>query len=87
MCVSLSLYIYIYIYMYIYITFGWHYLSKAACLIRPHLFSTALLVLLIRLIEFAALFAALEETRVREVVFDKWFPLNFDISISLNKAK
>ena len=23
---------------------GWHYLSNAACLIRPHLFSTALLV-------------------------------------------
>ena len=24
--------------------FGWHYLSKATCLMRPHLFSTALLV-------------------------------------------
>ena len=26
------------------ICFGWHHLSKATCLIRPHLLSTALLV-------------------------------------------
>ena len=40
---------------------GWHYLSNATCLMRPHLFSTALLVLIRLIIEFAAFFATFEE--------------------------
>ena len=45
----------------------WRYLSNATCLIQPHLLSTALLVL-VRLIEFAASFTTFEEeTCVRQV--------------------
>ena len=51
MCIYIYIYIYIYVYvctrMYMYmiiIILLWHYLSNATCLIRPHLFSAALLV-------------------------------------------
>ena len=57
-------------------TLGWHYLSHATCLVRPHLFLfRASACLIIRLIEFAALFVTFEEDIVRQVAFDKWLPL------------
>ena len=46
-------------------------MSTAPCLIRPHLFSTAPLYGLPRL----------GNTRVRQVVLDKWFPLNIHTGV------
>ena len=52
--ISLSIYVYIYIYVHaglkqtmcllVEAPFGWHSLSNASCLTRPHVFSTTLLV-------------------------------------------
>ena len=43
--------------------FGRPYLSNATCLIRLHLFSTALITYLIRQAQFAALFKSAENMR------------------------
>ena len=55
-------------------SFGWHYLSNATCLIRRHLFCV------FRsakdhhnLLHDSQLF---KKTCVRQVVLDRWFPLN-----------
>ena len=48
---------------------GWHYLSKATCLIRPHVFYG--ITCLIRLIEFAALFTTFEENRCKTRIGSK----------------
>ena len=55
--------------------FGWqHYLSNATCLIRPHLFSAALLVSY-GWLNLPHALPLLKKTCVRQVVSDKWFPL------------
>ena len=73
--------LYIYIYIYLYVLFrwnlklqwiGWHRLSNATCLIRPHLCFS--------LCQGSPLFEmylpCLKQTCVRQVVLDKWFPLS-----------
>ena len=75
-CIHLSLYIYIYIYIDRWgkkALAGWQYLSNATCLIRPHSFSTALLVQYgqLNLLHYSPL---LKNKCVRQVVLDKWFP-------------
>ena len=61
--------------------FGWHYLSKANSLIRPHVLSTALLVLYgkLPLLHYSPL---LKKTCVGQVVLDEWFPLKCYIAIA-----
>ena len=89
-CIYVCMYIYIYIYICIYtymyiciythvviilICSGWHYLSNATCLLRPHPLYALLTVSRITP-SVATLFAALGETHVRQVVLDKWLPLS-----------
>ena len=54
---------------------GWHYLSNATRLIRPHLFSTALLVSYgeLKVLHDSSV---LKNMRVGQVALDKWLPLS-----------
>ena len=42
-------------------TFGWHYLSNATCLMRPHLFYAGFVVSRITILYFATVFDTFEE--------------------------
>ena len=55
------------------IVIGWHYLSNATCLIRPHLFYVHCNSYIV------TLFVTLKSTCLGQVVLDKWF-----IIISIN---
>ena len=54
---------------------GWHYLSNATCLIRPHFFYVLFIVPRITMICYI-LSPLLKKASVRQVALDKWFPLN-----------
>ena len=55
------------------ITFGWHCLSNATCLMRPHLFYACFVVSNI-IIVCCIISSLLKNTCVRQAVLDKWFP-------------
>ena len=54
---------------------GWHSLSNATCLIRPHLLYALLTVSRITIICLQSISQSLKKTCGRQVVLDKWFPL------------
>ena len=69
---------------------GWHYLSNATGLIRPHLFSRALLVHQYGQLNLLHDSPLLKKTCVRQVVLDKRFPLenvlHMDKSFAVRKG-
>ena len=67
--------------------FEWHYLSIAACLTRPHVFYPLLIVSRITII-CQTYSPRLNNTCVRQVVLDKWFPLTHSSAFSaLSKTR
>ena len=58
---------------------GWHYLSNATCLIQPHLFHALFIVSRITINYQTNCSPLLKNTCVRQVVLDKWFPLNLSM--------
>ena len=54
---------------------GWHYLSNATCLIRPHLFYACLVVSRITTLAWLHYSPCMKKTSVRQVVLVEWLPL------------
>ena len=59
------------------LSFGWHYLSNATCLIRPHLLHSTFIVSRITIL-CQINSPRFKKTLVRQVALDKWFPLNHE---------
>ena len=57
---------------------GWHYMSKATCLIRPHVFYVFCCCCVEDRQDLLHDSPRSKKTWVRQVVLDKWFPLTVD---------